>query len=109
MKPAVSKSKRALFKLHVPQPCECSVCIGNIRKGFLLPCGHTFHSKCIRGWTDRGRRSCPNCRAKFTIPESQSELARCKNNDAVGNEAASAEFMLEVIAIMDAINAMHDE
>ena len=30
----------------------------------VTPCGHVFHSKCLRGWTDmKSKDTCPNCRS----------------------------------------------
>jgi hypothetical protein len=42
----------------------CVVCRNEMRPGQRsvkkLPCGHMFHSQCLRGWLERGQ-SCPTC------------------------------------------------
>ena len=40
---------------------ECSICLDNItKKRKVLPCNHTFHSKCINKWFKNLHR-CPLC------------------------------------------------
>jgi hypothetical protein len=35
--------------------------------GVQLPCGHIFHLRCLRQWTER-QMSCPTCRADLDPP-----------------------------------------
>ncbi|KDQ07291.1 hypothetical protein BOTBODRAFT_192502 [Botryobasidium botryosum FD-172 SS1] len=44
---------------------RCSVCLSQFRdnqKGVLLPCKHSFHTKCAKSWL-RTNQTCPVCRA----------------------------------------------
>lgn len=44
---------------------ECAICLENYRYGITLcglPCGHTFHERCIMGWITRDNHCCPVCR-----------------------------------------------
>jgi hypothetical protein len=46
---------------------ECTYCLGNFEKGqklIILPCAHSFHSKCIKQWFTKDN-TCPIC--KFSI------------------------------------------
>ena len=50
---------------------NCSICMDvmtsrNFRE---LPCGHRFHSRCIRKWKSEGNRTCPLCRDEFDSPQ----------------------------------------
>ena len=50
---------------------ECSVCLNHItrKEKHTLPCGHTFHSKCMFIWENtNGRLTCPLCRASAYKP-----------------------------------------
>lgn len=44
-------------------PIECAICLGEDknRKYTRLPCGHTFHKKCIKTWSYKSD-NCPLCR-----------------------------------------------
>lgn len=47
----------------------CSVCMECIlpRDSRQIPCGHTFHTRCLDRWK-RTARTCPVCRALFDQP-----------------------------------------
>jgi Ring finger domain len=47
----------------------CSVCMECIlpRDSRQIPCGHTFHTRCLDRWK-RTARTCPVCRAPFDQP-----------------------------------------
>ena len=49
----------------------CSVCMEPMttRNHRELPCGHKFHTKCIRKWKAEGNRTCPLCREEFDPPQ----------------------------------------
>lgn len=57
---------------------QCSMCFGPLRQSLReLPCGHSFHTKCI----DRWKRACtgpdptcPMCRAPFDVPKYRCQL-----------------------------------
>lgn len=47
---------------------ECSICLNSIRRtrGIRdLPCGHSFHRRCIDSWKETGKTTCPLCRNTF--------------------------------------------
>ena len=56
--------------LHgVEDPQVCSICLEIVRKtkGTIhLRCNHRFHVKCIEGWKNTGKNTCPDCRASIT-------------------------------------------
>lgn len=57
-------------KLEMP---TCSVCISDFEMGkeaTVLPCGHTFHSGCIKPWL-KSNDKCPVCRKQVTEPQQQ--------------------------------------
>lgn len=50
---------------------ECSVCLSQMvnKDQQKLPCGHTFHRKCMSTWEkSKGRLTCPLCRAPAYRP-----------------------------------------
>lgn len=58
---------------HTPLEGEstCSVCMEMMtsRNFRELPCGHRFHTKCLRKWKAEGNRTCPLCREEFDAPQ----------------------------------------
>jgi hypothetical protein len=49
---------------------DCSVCLADLTGACkTLPCGHTFHRRCILQWRERGNHTCPVCRASFAPPQ----------------------------------------
>ena len=43
----------------------CSTCIESFSSKSDIsttPCGHVFHTKCIKAWISNGRNNCPQCR-----------------------------------------------
>ena len=47
----------------------CPICVEYYKKGdkvYVLPCNHTFHTKCIEPWFEKNR-SCPTC--KLCLPK----------------------------------------
>lgn len=45
-----------------------------LNKEFMLtPCGHPYHSVCLKKWIDI-RRECPTCRAVIPLPEDHDEI-----------------------------------
>ena len=49
----------------------CSVCMDQMleRNYRELPCGHSFHKKCLQKWKMEGNRTCPLCREEFDHPQ----------------------------------------
>eukprot|EP00477_Mikrocytos_mackini_P001259 GAHX01001345.1.p1 GENE.GAHX01001345.1~~GAHX01001345.1.p1 ORF type:complete len:429 (+),score=63.01 GAHX01001345.1:37-1287(+) len=40
---------------------ECSICLDDVEIGKIIPCGHFFHTNCLKKWLENGR-NCPVCR-----------------------------------------------
>lgn len=69
---AVAQSEAAARRLQdrlqvavVEDTTECSICLdtGDMPSWRSLPCGHSFHEKCLLEWARRARhRTCPLCR-----------------------------------------------
>ncbi|XP_044396229.1 probable E3 ubiquitin-protein ligase plr-1 [Triticum aestivum] len=93
-------SGRAMLDLRIPAVSEtrerdCAVCYEEFREGGkklrTMPCGHSFHQRCI---FDRLRfnRRCPVCRFAMTFVEEQRAIDRAQAEAAVpsgdGPEAA---------------------
>ena len=72
----LSDLERQTLALAETSDLQCCVCLESIRKGSrdhveTDPCGHHFHTKCLKTWTDTqsrngDRHSCPMCRTEFT-------------------------------------------
>lgn len=47
----------------------CAICVDFLtcEDSVAIPCGHTFHDKCIREWKKQSS-TCPQCRVKFKTP-----------------------------------------
>ena len=45
---------------------ECPICLEPLRRGFLTPCGHTFHCACLRRHMSNSSK-CPMCRAGLPV------------------------------------------
>jgi hypothetical protein len=70
-------------------PSECSICIDRISSGddcVQLPCGHWFHTDCIKD-AMRCDRRCPNCRHSMTAATTATATAT-----AVITPSSSASF-----------------
>ncbi|KAF0684037.1 Aste57867_23958 [Aphanomyces stellatus] len=74
-KPTSQHILEKLAEWKVASPCVdeygCAICMSDMdaADSVGLPCGHVFHSDCVRQWLTR-RNTCPNCRHEF-----QKELA----------------------------------
>ena len=78
----LSDLERQTLALAETSDLQCCVCLESIRKGSrdhveTDPCGHHFHTKCLKTWTDTqsrngDRHSCPMCRTEFTEQPVQS-------------------------------------
>ena len=64
-----SRSRRAvkLLKETIKETNECPICFEPMKKNITiaLPCGHIFHTKCIKQAL-RYNNKCPNCRRVIT-------------------------------------------
>lgn len=54
-----------------PATCRydtCSICLDDYVEGErlrVLPCLHTYHTKCVDPWLTKGKRNCPMCKRKI--------------------------------------------
>ena len=52
---------------------ECPVCLmaydDNLGRPRNLPCGHTYCTRCVNGFTEQDRATCPTCRVVHAVPE----------------------------------------
>lgn len=70
----------------------CAICLDEYIEGEklrVLPCGHSYHMKCIDPWLTKNRKVCPVCKGKVVLPgmseDSDSE------REAEGNEDSANE------------------
>ncbi|KAF2212982.1 hypothetical protein CERZMDRAFT_83917 [Cercospora zeae-maydis SCOH1-5] len=72
---------------------QCPICFEAVPLGELLarlPCGHSFHHKCISSWYER-KSTCPSCRARYSAPaEEQNAGDESENNEAETSEDNAA-------------------
>ena len=70
---------------------NCSICLNpnrTTRSTSILPCGHSYHKKCIDDWESRGNETCPLCRSNIAKTEYRITLTienLMKNRNAVFN------------------------
>ncbi len=67
----------------------CSICLDEyerLDKVRILPCQHTFHSKCVGRWLSERSAVCPLCKENYYIAEEEEEAAA---EDAPDDTAAA--------------------
>lgn len=65
----VREGEHCCFHRENPEGEQCSVCLTNLVGNCkTLPCNHIFHTRCISEWKNRGKYTCPICRAPFMEP-----------------------------------------
>ncbi|XP_040471069.1 E3 ubiquitin-protein ligase AMFR [Falco naumanni] len=47
---------------------DCAICWDSMQSARKLPCGHLFHSSCLRSWLEQDT-SCPTCRMSLNITD----------------------------------------
>ena len=48
----------------------CSTCMDSFTARCdvsITPCGHSFHTRCITNWLERGQSNCPQCRSSCQV------------------------------------------
>jgi hypothetical protein len=54
---------------------QCSICLMPVQHGVdgedvaVMGCGHLFHAECYKGWAEKDKRTCPNCRCPLAIED----------------------------------------
>ncbi|KAF7702162.1 autocrine motility factor receptor a isoform X2 [Silurus meridionalis] len=66
---------------------DCAICWDSMTSARKLPCGHLFHSSCLRSWLEQDT-SCPTCRMSLNINEGMSERGEGQRAPVDGNLAA---------------------
>ncbi|KAM9351965.1 E3 ubiquitin-protein ligase AMFR [Symphorus nematophorus] len=67
---------------------DCAICWDVMSSARKLPCGHLFHSSCLRSWLEQDT-SCPTCRMSLNIGEGgEGHGERETREAAAGNMAA---------------------
>lgn len=60
---------------HLCVVCREEMRVGEGPKGNkVLPCGHSFHFKCLRSWLER-QQACPTCRASVIVTRSSASAS----------------------------------
>lgn len=55
-------SSHKFCRHHVPKSEDkCVICLSELYDICMIPCGHTFHNRCIHKWM-RKHNTCPVCR-----------------------------------------------
>ncbi|TSM52249.1 E3 ubiquitin-protein ligase AMFR [Bagarius yarrelli] len=66
---------------------DCAICWDSMTSARKLPCGHLFHSSCLRSWLEQDT-SCPTCRMSLNINEGVREREEGQRAPADDNMAA---------------------
>ncbi|KAI5626955.1 E3 ubiquitin-protein ligase AMFR, partial [Silurus asotus] len=66
---------------------DCAICWDSMTSARKLPCGHLFHSSCLRSWLEQDT-SCPTCRMSLNINEGMRERGEGQREPVDGNMAA---------------------
>ncbi|KAB5565614.1 hypothetical protein PHYPO_G00243630 [Pangasianodon hypophthalmus] len=66
---------------------DCAICWDSMTSARKLPCGHLFHSSCLRSWLEQDT-SCPTCRMSLNINEGVREREEGQRAPADENMAA---------------------
>ena len=51
---------------------QCCICLGDIKRGKQLTCGHVFHLVCLRSWLIE-KVECPTCRKPIQLDRPANE------------------------------------
>nr|CAB3221434.1 E3 ubiquitin-protein ligase AMFR [Phallusia mammillata] len=66
---------------------QCAICWDQMENARKLPCGHLFHSPCLRSWLEQDT-TCPTCRKQLGIrnPQNATMENLLDQVDGVGND-----------------------
>ncbi|XP_040893492.1 autocrine motility factor receptor a [Toxotes jaculatrix] len=67
---------------------DCAICWDAMSSARKLPCGHLFHSSCLRSWLEQDT-SCPTCRMSLNIGEEGEGHAERETREAVPDNMAA--------------------
>ncbi|XP_013779141.1 E3 ubiquitin-protein ligase RNF13-like [Limulus polyphemus] len=65
----------------------CAICLEDFKEGEklrMLPCSHSYHTKCVDPWLTDNRRTCPMCKRKVILDGHHSETDSDSDQDSTG-------------------------
>ncbi|XP_037622255.1 E3 ubiquitin-protein ligase AMFR-like [Sebastes umbrosus] len=68
---------------------DCAICWDVMSTARKLPCGHLFHSTCLRSWLEQDT-SCPTCRMSLDIGEGGDGHVERETREAAADNMAAA-------------------
>lgn len=71
----------------------CSICLEDYVEGErlrVLPCKHTYHTKCIDPWLTRGKRNCPLCKAKIRFGRRANRRQERRSSDSSSDSGSGS-------------------
>jgi hypothetical protein len=71
------------------EPVDCAICLRRTKRVFRTPCGHEFHTTCLRRAHDECGRRCPLCRSDIALPQLASLETRVERMEASMAELAA--------------------
>ncbi|XP_071316650.1 E3 ubiquitin-protein ligase AMFR-like [Trachinotus anak] len=66
---------------------DCAICWDVMSSARKLPCGHLFHSSCLRSWLEQDT-SCPTCRMSLNIGDGGEGHVERESREAVPDNVA---------------------
>lgn len=104
MESYASHLNRILFTRRGTASDVCSICLGSARRNvFVTPCGHYFHTHCLRRHVFRSR-TCPNCRSMLPLLPGQGDKEKDEEEEGEeeegrGRDVLRVEEMAALVAL----------
>lgn len=85
-------SKLPVIRYNSAQRYEtCAICLDEYIDGErlrVLPCDHTYHTKCIDPWLTKGKRNCPMCKRKVRFTARRSRRRTTATSSGSGSSSS---------------------